>query len=106
MSDQPIASAGGPGIQLRRYELVPETQDEFVAWFPRVVAARSAHGFRVLCSLLQPESHEFTWAVAHDGDFTAAETVYMASPERAAAFDGRPLYTAAQHISMVADIPR
>jgi hypothetical protein len=97
-------SQGRPGIQLRRYELVPETQDEFIAWFPKVIPARAAHGFRVLFAVLDAERHEFTWAVAHDGDFAAAEQVYMVSPERAAAFAGVPKYTAAQHISMVTDV--
>lgn len=88
-------------IQLRRYELIPELADQFLAWFPRVVAARQQHGFTVLFALHNPSSDEFTWAVSHDGDFDEIERVYMASPERAAVFEGQPTYTKAMHISRV-----
>ena len=91
-------------IQLRRYELVPELVDDFIAWFPTVVTAREHHGFRVLFALHDQPGNEFTWAVAHDGDFDEVERVYMASPERAAAFEGQPKYTVAMHISRVAAV--
>lgn len=91
-------------IQLRRYELVPELATEFIAWFPRVVTAREAYGFRVLFALHDEPGNEFTWAVAHDGDFDEAERVYMASPERAAAFEGQPKFTVAMYLSRVARV--
>jgi hypothetical protein len=91
-------------IQLRRYELIPELMDEFLEWFPGVVQARAAHGFTVLFAVVDRERHEFTWAVSCEGDFDAVEKVYMAGPERATVFAGRPLYTAAQYISRVSSV--
>ena len=35
-------------VQLRRYELVPGQMDDFLAWFPRIVAVRDKFGFKVL----------------------------------------------------------
>jgi hypothetical protein len=91
-------------IQLRRYELIPELVDDFLAWFPRVVSARQQHGFTVLFALHDRPGNEFTWAVSHDGDFDEVERVYMASPERAAAFEGQPKYTHVMHISKVEQV--
>ncbi len=91
-------------IQLRRYELVPELVDEFIAWFPGVVAVREHYGFRVLFALHDRPGNEFTWAVAHDGDFDAVEQVYMDSPERAEVFAGRPKYTIEMHLTKVSDV--
>lgn len=88
-------------IQLRRYELVPELMDQFLEWYPSVLPVRQQYGFRVLFAFLDRAGCEFTWAVAHDGDFTAVEQVYMASPERAAVFAGQPVYTVAMHLSRV-----
>ena len=91
-------------IQLRRYDLIPELVDEFLAWFPQVVAARQKHGFTILFALLDRPGNEYTWAVSHEGNFDEVERVYMASPERAAAFEGRPKYTREMYISRVEQI--
>ena len=42
--------------------------------------------------------------MAHDGDFDEVERVYMASPERAALFAGRPQYAAVMHITKVESV--
>ncbi|MPY94407.1 MAG: hypothetical protein GEV08_15510 [Acidimicrobiia bacterium] len=88
-------------VQLRRYELVPDELDAFVAWFPRIVPVREKYGFRVLFAYLDREQNQFVWAVAHDGDFEAALEVYNASPERAAVFADQPKRVAEMHLSYV-----
>jgi hypothetical protein len=93
----------GLHLQQRRYELKPELAEQFLEWFKGIVPVREQYGFRIVSTTYDPASHEFTWVVAHDGDFAAAEQVYSGSPERAAAFAGAPKYTLAQHISMVVD---
>jgi hypothetical protein len=87
--------------QLRRYQLVPEEVDAFVAWFPTVVAAREKYGFRVEFAYLDRERNEFTWAVSHDGDFDAVFEEYNVSPERAAAFEGQPKRVAEMQVGFV-----
>lgn len=87
-------------IQLRRYELNPDLVDDFLEWYPTVRAAREQYGFRVLFAFLDRATSEFTWAVEHD-DFDAVEPAYAASPERAAAFEGRPKWHLAMHLSRV-----
>jgi alkanesulfonate monooxygenase SsuD/methylene tetrahydromethanopterin reductase-like flavin-dependent oxidoreductase (luciferase family) len=81
-------------IQLRRYKLVPEERAAFVEWWRREIPpARGRFGFEVLFGYLVPETDEFVWAVAHEGDadaFRQAEQEYTGSPERAAAFAGQP----------------
>jgi hypothetical protein len=87
--------------QLRRYELVPGTLEDFVAWFPRVVEARQRHGFEVVFAAADHDAQEFVWAVRHPGDFAQAEAEYNASPERAAAFLGQPRRVSIFHVAMV-----
>jgi hypothetical protein len=81
-------------VQLRRYKLVPQERAAFVEWWRREIPpARRKFGFEVVFSYLVPETDEFVWAVAHEGDaeaFRRAEQEYTASPERAAAFAGQP----------------
>jgi hypothetical protein len=71
----------------------------FAEWWRSLVEPREKFGFRVLFALADEETHEFVWAVAHDGDFDAAETAYMTSPERAAAFEGAPTRAQGHHLS-------
>lgn len=90
--------------QLRRYELIPEYQDDFLAWFAQIPEARAAFGFRVLSAHVDRVGHEFTWLVEHDGEddaFAGAEKAWMESPERAALFAGQPKHTVQIHVSMV-----
>ena len=77
-------------IELRRYTIEPGRMDDFIAWFPSIVGPRARHGFRVVFAYADDEHSQFVWAVAHDGDFDAAEAAYMASPERAEAFATNP----------------
>jgi hypothetical protein len=91
--------------QMRRYELVPEQQEHFIAWWnEHIPSKRAPFGFRVLSAHLDPIKHEFTWIVEHDGDateFAAAEAAWFGSPERAAIFAGQPVHTVAIHVSLV-----
>lgn len=86
-------------VQLRRYDIAPGEMDIFVDWWQSIVGPREKYGFRVLFAFADEETHEFVWAVAHDGDFEAAEAEYMVSPERAAAFENAPTRTLAHHLS-------
>jgi hypothetical protein len=91
-------------VQLRRYEMVEGMLDEFIAWFPTVVAARRQYGFTLEFAYADRANDQFVWAVSHDGDevaFKAAEEVYNASPERAAAFAGQPKRVAQLHVGLV-----
>ena len=91
-------------IQMRRYELVPEQQDNFIAWWADVPAGRAGFGMTVLAAYVDRVKHEFTWIVECDGDaatFAAAEAVWMGSPERAKLFAGQPKHAELIHVSMV-----
>ncbi|NRD09970.1 NIPSNAP family protein [Rathayibacter agropyri] len=92
-------------VQLRRYELEDGVMDDFLAWFSaRIVPAREAHGFRVEFAYADREVNEFIWAVSTPGDaesFAAVEQVYLASPERDAAFSGEPKRVAVQHVRLI-----
>jgi antibiotic biosynthesis monooxygenase (ABM) superfamily enzyme len=76
--------------QLRRYDIEPGRMDDFLAWWQSILGPRQQYGFRVAFAHADDENSQFVWAVEHDGDFDAAETEYMASPERAEAFDTNP----------------
>jgi hypothetical protein len=88
-------------VQIRRYELLPGMMDDFVAWFPRLVPVREAHGFTVLFAYADRERNEFVWAVSHEDDFEAAVARYNESPERAAVFEGQPKRVGAMHVGLV-----
>ncbi|KQQ05666.1 MULTISPECIES: NIPSNAP family protein [unclassified Rathayibacter] len=92
-------------IQLRRYELVDGVMDDFLAWYrARIIAAREAHGFRIEFAYADREVNEFVWAVSAPGDaaaFAELESVYLASPEREAAFAGEPTRVAVHHIRLI-----
>lgn len=96
-------------IQLRRYTLVDGQYDAFVEWWQRwMPAVRPAAGFAIEFAYGLRESNEFVWAVSAPGDrdeFTRLEQAYLASPERAAAFDGVPQRVAASDIGLVDDVP-
>ena len=79
-----------PTIQLRRYTVQPGRMDDFVSWWHSIIGPREKYGFRVVFAYADDENNQFVWAVAHDGDFDAAEAEYMASPERAEAFAKNP----------------
>ncbi|BDZ53840.1 hypothetical protein [Agromyces marinus] len=94
-------------IQLRRYTLIDGEYDAFVAWWnewmPRV---RPALGFTIEFAYGIREANRFVWAVSAPGDadaFRALEETYLASAERAAAFDGVPQRVAEYDIALVDD---
>jgi hypothetical protein len=67
-------------------------------------AGSSRVRFAIEFSYAIPETTEFVWAVSLPGDeqhFTAVEAEYLASPERAAAFDGQPTWTTQQVVGLV-----
>jgi hypothetical protein len=64
--------------------------DAFVEWWHSILPPRKQYGFDVLFAYVDESTNQFVWAVSHDGDFDAAEKEYLASPERAAAFEGVP----------------
>lgn len=69
---------------------------------------RPAAGFAIEFAYGLRESNEFVWAVSAPGDrdeFTRLEQAYLASPERAAAFDGVPQRVASSDIGFVDDVP-
>lgn len=76
--------------QLRRYHIEPGRMNDFLAWWPSLLGPREKYGFRVVFAHSDEENNQFVWAVEHDGDFDAAEAAYMASPERAEAFETNP----------------
>jgi len=88
-------------VQLRRYQLQPGEMDAFVTWWHNLVPVREQYGFRVLFALVDESTNQFVWAVTHGGDFDEAESVYNASPERAAVFAGTPRRIAEAFVSKV-----
>lgn len=71
-------------------------------------AVRPAAGFAIEFAYGLRESNEFVWAVSAPGDrdeFMRLEQAYLASPERAAAFDGVPQRVAVSDIAFVDDVP-
>ena len=94
-------------VQLRRYRLEPGRMADFLAWFPTVLPVREQFGFRVVFAYADSALETFTWAVAHDGDeaaFTAAETTYNDSPERAEVFATFPAGIARSEIGFAQDV--
>ena len=95
-------------IQLRRYVLVDGTYDDFVAWAnDSLVPARKATGFAVEFAYGIRETNEFVWAVSTPGDadaFGRIEEAYLASPERAAAFEGQPDRITGKVITFVEEV--
>ena len=77
-------------IQLRRYTVEPGRMDDFIAWWHSIVGPREQYGFRVLFAYADDDNNQFVWAVENDGDFDVAEKEYVASPERATAFESNP----------------
>lgn len=96
-------------IQLRRYTLVDGEYDAFIAWWQGCMPiVRPAAGFAIEFAYGIRESNEFVWAVSAPGDraeFSRLEATYMASPERAAVFDGVPQRVSVSDIRFVDDAP-
>jgi hypothetical protein len=80
---------------------------DFLAWFPAIVPVREQFGFRVTLALADREHDTFTWAVELDGDpdrFREVEATYLASPERAAAFETFPDCLTGTEIGLADDV--
>jgi len=96
-------------IQLRRYKLIDGEYDDFVAWWSEAMpAVRPPAGFTIEFGYGLRESNEFVWAVSVPGDrdeFARLEEAYLASPERAAVFEGVPQRIAIYDIRFVDDEP-
>lgn len=72
-------------FQLREYTIEPGRLDDFVReWRELVLPLRVAQGFGVLGPWIEREACRFVWIVGYDGDVSAANDAYYASPERAA----------------------
>ena len=95
--------------QLRRYTLVDGEYDDFVAWWRDAMpAVRPSAGFTIEFGYGLRESNEFVWAVSVPGDrdeFARLEEAYLASPQRAAVFEGVPQRIAIYDIRFVDDQP-
>ncbi|QTX05365.1 hypothetical protein [Agromyces archimandritae] len=92
-------------VQLRRYVINEGLYERFVEWWhewmPKV---RPKMGFAIEFAYSIPETREFVWAVSAPGDaeaFRALEETYMTSPERAAAFEGQPVWVESVDIRLV-----
>ena len=94
-------------IQLRRYTLVDGEYDDFVAWWRGAMPlVRPPAGFTIEFAYGLRETNEFVWAVSVAGDrdeFGRLEAAYLASPERAAVFEGVPQRVAVYDIRFVDD---
>jgi antibiotic biosynthesis monooxygenase (ABM) superfamily enzyme len=88
--------------QLRRYRITAGELPAFLDWWrSRLVPAREAFGFAVEFAVAVPETDEFVWAVSAAGDeaaFAALDAAWVASSERAAAFEGEPQHVAAMDL--------
>jgi len=93
--------AGMTSVQLRRYEIKPGEMDAFLTAVRAAFPVREQYGFTVAFALVDEGRNEFTWAVTHDGDFTAAEAAYYESPERAALPANPADHIAVMHLAMV-----
>lgn len=71
--------------EFRRYAMIPELFDEFLAWYRAGVPAfRAKHGFTIEWCVVDREHLHFDWIVSHPGteeDFRAAEQALETSPE-------------------------
>jgi len=81
-------------VQLRRYEIKPGEFDDFLAWWSdNIPELRRRFGFTIEFAYEDRANNQFVWAVSVPGDetdFEATEKEYLASDERAKAFDGVP----------------
>lgn len=91
--------------QLRRYELEPDTAQEFVDWVVKtVIPLREAMGYKVHWRYLAEDKTEFTWLVSLDvstQEFEASDKAWMESPERAEAVLTMPSSLRAIHVKFV-----
>ncbi|WP_236789610.1 NIPSNAP family protein [Amycolatopsis sp. GM8] len=71
-----------PRVQFRRYELKPDSMDDFLVWWHQIVPIRERTGFALLCAFALHEQNEFVSAWRYDGDLAELERRYYGDPER------------------------
>ncbi|MEV7325941.1 hypothetical protein [Streptomyces sp. NPDC093970] len=68
--------------ELKRYTIKPDSWEEFLDTWRRIVRVRRRHGFGVLFAFADRDQGVFTWAINHEDDFDQAAAAYYADPER------------------------
>jgi hypothetical protein len=95
-------------LQLRRYQLTPETLDSFLKWWQDdLVPVRRAYGFDIPFACVVPETAELIWVVALPGDeaeFTEAERRYNEWPDRVASMSRQPVRPVHSSASFIRDV--
>lgn len=72
-------------LRLRIYEIRRGEMDAWIEeWSREVLPLRRRFGFDVLGAWASDEDDAFTWLLAHDGDYEAADRAYYESDERKA----------------------
>jgi len=103
-----MAQSDQKTVQLRRYEMVQGTQDDFKSWWRgTLVPLREKFGFSAEFGYMNEDESEFLWAVSYPGDLTEfkrIEAEYMASDDRKAVFDDLPKRVEAMYISMATPV--
>lgn len=98
-------NGGVKTVQLRRYVINEGLYERFIEWWESTMPTlRPAKGFTIEWAYGIPETREFLWAVSAPGDaeaFVRLEDEYKASPERAAAFEGQPVWVEEMHLDLV-----
>lgn len=79
MSDVP----SGPATQLKRYWIVPDQWDGYLAVWSRIAAIRRRAGFEIAFACIDREEGLFTWAISHP-HFAEGAALYYADDERKA----------------------
>jgi hypothetical protein len=90
--------------QLRIYTVDPATSKEWVELFHQhLVPLRRQYGFDVEWAYLSEDGSRFVWLTSHDcpDGWDAAESIYYASPERAALPFSPADYISGHDVSMV-----
>ena len=70
--------------ELKQYTIKPESWEDFLGVWRKLIPIRKRFGFTVLFALVDKERNIFTWALSHPDDYDAADKSYQADPERIA----------------------
>lgn len=94
--------------QLRRYQLKDGESEAFLGWWRSTIPElRARFGMAVPFAYFDAAANEFIWAVSVAGDtdeFARAEQAYLASPDRAAAFENLPQRVADSRVGLAEQI--
>lgn len=106
---EPVSARRENTLQLRTYQLTPETVNAFLEWWTHdLLPVRRAYGFEVPVAFLVPETTQFLWVVSHPGDqtaFTQAEEHYNAWPERVAVMSSIPVKPVSTTAAFILGLP-